>query len=119
MRGILEAGPGLPKPVRAAEQLVLDLPIVPVRSLSAYALVQARLAVMAAAAPPLPPDLIEGVRRLKLATTRSAPPLVQQTPAASQEHDPANQHERTLLPEGAGDTGPAPTVRGLSSGHPR
>ena len=40
VRAILEAGPGLPKPVRAGQQLVLDLPLVPVRPLSAYALTQ-------------------------------------------------------------------------------
>jgi len=40
VRAILEAGPGLPKAARAGQQLVLDLPLVPVRSLSAYALVQ-------------------------------------------------------------------------------
>ena len=43
VRAILEAGPGLPKAVRAGQQLVLDLPMVPVRSLSAYALVQGAL----------------------------------------------------------------------------
>ena len=43
VRAILEAGPGLPKAVRAGQQLVLDLPMVPVRSLSAYALVQGGL----------------------------------------------------------------------------
>ncbi len=43
VRAILEAGPGLPKPVRAGQQLVLDLPMVPVRPLSAYALAQGAL----------------------------------------------------------------------------
>jgi transposase len=43
VRAILEAGPGLPKPVRAGQQLVLDLPVVPVRPLSAYALIQGGL----------------------------------------------------------------------------
>ena len=43
VRAILEAGRGLPTPVRAGQQLVLDLPLVPVRSLSAYALVQGGL----------------------------------------------------------------------------
>jgi transposase len=43
VRAILEAGRGLPTPVRAGQQLVLDLPVVPVRPLSAYALVQAGL----------------------------------------------------------------------------
>ena len=43
VRAILEAGPGLPKPVRAGQQLVLDLPPVPVRPLSSYALVQGGL----------------------------------------------------------------------------
>jgi Mu transposase-like protein len=38
LRAILEAGPGLPTPVRAGQQLALDLPEVPVRSLGAYAL---------------------------------------------------------------------------------
>jgi hypothetical protein len=37
VRAILEAGRGLPTPVRAGQQLVLDLPVVPVRALSAYA----------------------------------------------------------------------------------
>jgi hypothetical protein len=37
VRAILEAGRGLPTPVRAGRQLRLDLPEVPVRSLSAYA----------------------------------------------------------------------------------
>jgi transposase len=36
-RAILEAGPGVPTPVRAGQQLALDLPVVPVRPLSAYA----------------------------------------------------------------------------------
>jgi hypothetical protein len=43
VRAILEAGPGLPKPVRAGQQLQLDLPLVPVRPLSAYALLQGAL----------------------------------------------------------------------------
>jgi transposase len=43
VRAILEAGPGLPKAVRAGQQLRLDLPLVPVRPLSAYALVQGAL----------------------------------------------------------------------------
>jgi len=43
VRAILEAGPGVPKPVRAGQQLVLDLPMVPVRPLSAYALVHGAL----------------------------------------------------------------------------
>src|SRR3712207_7820475 len=43
VRAILQAGPGLPQPVRAGQQLVLDLPVVPVRPLSAYALVQGGL----------------------------------------------------------------------------
>jgi transposase len=38
VRAILEAGRGLPTPVRAGQQLRLDLPEVPVRSLSTYAL---------------------------------------------------------------------------------
>jgi transposase len=37
VRKILEAGRGLPTPVRAGRQLVLELPEVPVRSLEAYA----------------------------------------------------------------------------------
>jgi hypothetical protein len=37
VRAILEAGRGLPTPVRAGQQLRLELPEVPVRSLSAYA----------------------------------------------------------------------------------
>jgi hypothetical protein len=37
VRAILEAGRGLPTPVRAGQQLMLDLPVVPVRALSAYA----------------------------------------------------------------------------------
>ena len=43
VRAILEAGPGLPKPMRAGQQLLLDLPLVPVRPLSAYALAQGAL----------------------------------------------------------------------------
>ena len=44
VRAILEAGPGLPTPARAGHQLVLDLPLVPVRPLSSrYALVQGGL----------------------------------------------------------------------------
>ncbi len=38
VRAILEAGRGVPTPVRAGQQLTLDLPLVPVRPLSAYAL---------------------------------------------------------------------------------
>jgi len=37
VRAILEAGQGLPTPVRAGQQLMLELPLVPVRALSAYA----------------------------------------------------------------------------------
>jgi len=37
VRAILEAGPGLPTPVRAGQQLTLEFPDVPVRPLSAYA----------------------------------------------------------------------------------
>jgi transposase len=37
VRAILEAGQGLPTPVRAGQQLTLELPLVPVRALSAYA----------------------------------------------------------------------------------
>jgi transposase len=37
VRAILEAGRGLPMPVRAGQQLTLELPEVPVRSLAAYA----------------------------------------------------------------------------------
>jgi hypothetical protein len=40
VRAILDAGRGLPTPVRAGEQLALNLPVVPIRPLSAYALVQ-------------------------------------------------------------------------------
>jgi transposase len=43
VRAILEAGPGVPRPVRAGQQLVLDLPMVPVRPLSAYAVIQGGL----------------------------------------------------------------------------
>ncbi|MBV8719816.1 MAG: IS21 family transposase [Chloroflexi bacterium] len=38
VRAILEAGRGVPTPVRAGQQLALELPEVPVRSLSAYAM---------------------------------------------------------------------------------
>ncbi len=37
IRAILEAGQGLPTPVRAGQQLTLELPLVPVRALSEYA----------------------------------------------------------------------------------
>jgi transposase len=37
VRAILEAGQGLPTPVRAGQQLMLELPLVPVRALSDYA----------------------------------------------------------------------------------
>jgi hypothetical protein len=37
VRAILEAGQGLPTPVRAGQQLTLELPLVSVRALSAYA----------------------------------------------------------------------------------
>src|SRR5258707_10828271 len=43
VRAILDAGRGMPKPVRAGQQLVLTLPVVPIRPLSAYALVQEAL----------------------------------------------------------------------------
>ncbi len=42
IRAILEAGQGLPTPVRAGQQLALNLPPVPIRSLRDYA-VQAAL----------------------------------------------------------------------------
>lgn len=38
VRAILEAGQGLPTPVRAGQQLLLDLPSVPIRSLRDYAM---------------------------------------------------------------------------------
>jgi hypothetical protein len=38
VRAILMAGNGVPTPVRAGQQLKLDLPEVPIRSLSAYAM---------------------------------------------------------------------------------
>jgi hypothetical protein len=43
VRAILEAGRGLPTPVRPGQHLQLDLPIVPIRPLTAYALVQEAL----------------------------------------------------------------------------
>ena len=43
VRAILDAGRGLPSPVRACQQLTLNLPVVPIRPLSAYALVQEAL----------------------------------------------------------------------------
>ena len=43
VRAILEAGPGLPTPVHAGQQLVLDLPPVPIRSLRDYAMQAALL----------------------------------------------------------------------------
>ena len=43
VRAILDAGRGLPSPVRAGQQLTLNLPVVPIRPLSAYALVQEAL----------------------------------------------------------------------------
>jgi hypothetical protein len=43
VRAILEAGPGLPTPVRAGQQLLLDLPPVPIRSLGDYAMQTALL----------------------------------------------------------------------------
>jgi transposase len=43
VRAILDAGRGLPTPVRAGQQLALDLPAVPVRPLTAYRLVQGGL----------------------------------------------------------------------------
>jgi hypothetical protein len=43
VRAILDAGRGLPTPVRAGQQLALDLPVVPIRPLSDYALVQGGL----------------------------------------------------------------------------
>jgi transposase len=43
VRAILEAGRGLPTPVRPGQHLQLNLPIVPIRPLTAYALVQGAL----------------------------------------------------------------------------
>jgi transposase len=43
VRAILDAGRGLPTPVRAGQQLALDLPVVPIRPLSAYAFIQGGL----------------------------------------------------------------------------
>jgi hypothetical protein len=43
VRAILEAGPGLPTPRHAGQQLVLDLPPVPIRSLRDYAMQAALL----------------------------------------------------------------------------
>ena len=43
VRAILDAGRGLPSPVCAGQQLTLNLPVVPIRPLSAYALVQEAL----------------------------------------------------------------------------
>jgi transposase len=42
LRSILDAGPGVPRPTAPGEALILELPIVPVRPLSAYAPEQAR-----------------------------------------------------------------------------
>jgi hypothetical protein len=42
VRAILVAGAGVPTPTRAGTQLTLDLPLVPVRPLSAYALAAVR-----------------------------------------------------------------------------
>ena len=38
VRSILAAGPAAPRPARAGEDLAVELPVVPVRPLSAYAL---------------------------------------------------------------------------------
>lgn len=43
VRAILDAGRGLPTPVRAGQQLALNLPVVPIRPLSAYRLIQGGL----------------------------------------------------------------------------
>ena len=42
VRAILLAGAGTPTPVRAGQQLALELPAVPTRPLSAYALAKLR-----------------------------------------------------------------------------
>jgi hypothetical protein len=42
LRSILDAGLGVPRPTAAGEALIIDLPVVPVRPLSAYAPEQAR-----------------------------------------------------------------------------
>ena len=71
VRSILAAGPGTADPRTAGDALVLELPVVPVRPLSAL---RHRRAVMTAAAPPLAADLADGLRRLKLAAMRRLAP---------------------------------------------
>ena len=86
VRSILAAGTGTPQPTTAGDALVLELPRVPTRPLSDYALGgppaprpthrrhRDREVVVSAAAPALAPDLADGLRRLKLAAMRQLAP---------------------------------------------
>jgi hypothetical protein len=56
--------------VRAGQQLVLDLPMVPVRPLSALRTGPRRPAVIAEGITTYAAGLVDGLRRLKLATKR-------------------------------------------------
>ena len=71
MRSILAAGPGTADARVAGDALILELPVVAVRSLSRL---RHRRSVMTAAPPPLAPDLTDGLRRLHLAAMRQLAP---------------------------------------------
>ncbi len=93
VRSILAAGAGTPQPRPAGDALVIELPTVPVRPLSAYKIGGA--VMTAATAPPLAADLDAGLRRLKLATMRRLAPELMVT-AKTQRWSP-EEFLRTLL----------------------
>lgn len=77
MRSIFEAGAGVADVVAAGERLELDLPAVPTRPLDALPARGARMT--APKTPTLAPDLVAGLKRLKLATVRAMAPEILQT----------------------------------------
>ena len=82
VRSILAAGTGAPQPTAPGEALLVPLPIVPTRPLSAYAI---ETGVMTAAAPqPLAADLTAGLRRLKLVLECAGSPRTVAQPAKTQ-----------------------------------
>ena len=86
VRSILAAGAGTPQPTTAGDALVLELPRVPTRPLSDYAVGSPPRhrrhrdgTVVSTAAPALAPDLVDGLRRLKLAAMRQLAPELLRT----------------------------------------
>ena len=71
VRSIIAAGTGVPRPAAPGEALIVELPLVPTRSLSDYAIGER---VMSTTPPALPADIEAGLRRLRLRAMRSLSP---------------------------------------------